>query len=204
MNLRLLLGAAVFAYCGITIAQSDLVVESPANKPAGVNSICPLITVSEIGKLGYDINNPPIDNEIGMPEETSGAPSAIQTDLCFYYADKPNSRKSVSLAIDQFEKMDGILEWLKMKNDQAKTPSTVVTELGDTTCEEGDYPFTVSKTAPRTKETTQFYVACDRIINDRRVSLSIEMPMERAGLPSTTQTKALLDLAVGRLGSIKR
>ena len=131
------------------------------------------------------------------------AVTAIQTDLCFYYADVENSRKSVSLAIDHFEKMDGIVAWLKMKNDQAKTPTTVVTELGDTTCEEGDYPFTVSKTAPRTKEMTQFYVACDRLVNDRRVSLSVEIPADRSGLPSPAQTKALLELAIARLGNAK-
>ena len=50
---------------------------------------------------------------------------------------------------------------------------------------------------------TQFYVACDRLVNDRRVSLSVEIPTDRSGLPSPAQTKALLDLAIGRLGVAK-
>lgn len=202
MNYRFLLSAVAIAYCGLAGAQFE-VTEPVATKPAAAKSICPLLSVADIGKIGYNIISAPRDNEIAMPVEMSGAPTAIQTDLCFYYADVENSRKSVSLAIDHFEKMDGIVAWLKMKNDQAKTPTTVVTELGDTTCEEGDYPFTVSKTAPRSKEMTQFYVACDRLVNDRRVSLSIEMPTDRAGLPSPTQTKALLDIAIGRLGDSK-
>ena len=203
MKIRFSLGLLVIMFSGIACAQIQ-VTEPLAAKPAAANSICPLLSVADIGKIGYNINNTPRDNEIAMPVEMSGAPTAIQTDLCFYYADIENSRKSVSLAIDHFEKMDGIVAWLKKKNDEAKTPTTVVTELGDTTCEEGDYPFTVSKTAPRTKEMTQHYVACDRLVNDRRVSLSIEMPADRAGLPSPAQTKVLLDLAIGRLGDVKR
>ncbi len=202
MQNRHFVGIVVFALCGAVHAQIEVVDSKPA-KPASANSICRLLTPADIGKIGYDINNSPRDNEMSMPVEMSGAPAAIQTDLCFYYADFENSRKSVSLAVDHFEKMEGIVAWLKTKNDEAKTPTTVVTELGDTTCEEGDYPFTVSKTAPRTKEMTQFYVACDRLVNDRRVSLSVEIPMDRSGLPSPAQTKSLLDLAIGRLGNTK-
>ena len=150
------------------------------------------------------ITTSPRDNEMDMSTEMSGAPTPIHTDLCFYYADVENSRKSVSFAIDRFEKMDGIVDWLKMKNDAAKTETTVVTEYGDTICEEGDYPFTVSKTAPRSKEMTQFYVACDRVVDHRRISLSIENPVERTSLPSTTETKALLDLAIGRLNPLQK
>ena len=202
MQTRYFVGLIILLACGAVHAQVELVDAKPAKVPSA-NSVCRLLTPADIVKIGYNINNSPRDNEMSMPVEMSGAPTAIQTDLCFYYADVENSRKSVSLAIDQFEKMDGIVAWLKMKNDQAKTPTTVVTELGDTTCEEGDYPFTVSKTAPRTKEMTQFYVACDRLVNNRRVSLSIEIPTDRNGLPSPAQTKALLDLAVGRLGITK-
>lgn len=202
MQTRFSVGVVVLVLCNLVHAQVELV-DSKSAKPPSANSVCRLLTPSDIGKIGYNINNSPRDNEMNMPVEMSGAPTAIQTDLCFYYADVENSRKSVSLAIDQFEKMDGIVAWLKMKNDQAKTATTVVTELGDTTCEEGDYPFTVSKTAPRTKEMTQFYVACDRLVNDRRVSLSVEIPTDRSGLPSPLQTKALLDLAVSRLGATK-
>ncbi|MBL0075557.1 MAG: hypothetical protein IPP41_06310 [Rhodocyclaceae bacterium] len=202
MRTPLILGLILFTVCFGVQAQIEVVDSQPA-KPPSANSVCRLLTSADIGTIGYNINNSPRDNEVSMPVEMSGAPAAIQTELCFYYADVENSRKSVSLAIDHFEKMDGIVAWLKMKNDQAKTATTVVTELGDTTCEEGDYPFTVSKTAPRSKEMTQFYVACDRLVNDRRVSLSVEIPTDRSGLPSPAQTKALLDLAIGRLGVAK-
>ena len=203
MRNQLLLGFALFVTGGIAQAQIE-VVETKPSAPVNTISLCRLLTAADLIKIGYNITTSPRDNEMDMSTEMSGAPTPIHTELCFYYADAENSRKSVSFAIDRFEKMDGIVDWLKMKNDAAKTETTVVTEYGDTICEEGDYPFTVSKTAPRSKEMTQFYVACDRVVDHRRISLSIENPVERTSLPSTTETKALLDLAIGRLNPLQK
>lgn len=199
---RAILGIALFTGFGLANAQIEVTdAKSPKASPA--TSVCRLLSSKDLKSIGYEIKTPPRDNEMDMTTEMSGAPTPIHTDLCFYYADVDNSRKSVSLAIERYEKMDGMLDWLKMKNEQAKTPTTVVTEFGSTVCEEGDYSVNVSKTAPRSPETTQFYVACDRIIANHRFSLSAENPVTRTGLPTVAETKELLDLAIDRNGKLQ-
>lgn len=202
MRNHAIIGIIILASFSIANAQIE-VIDAKAGKVNSATSACRLLSPKDLKTIGYDITTPPRDNEMDMTTEMSGAPTPIHTDLCFYYANAENSRKSVSLAIERFEKMDGILDWLKMKNDQAKTPTTVATEFGSTVCEEGDYPFTVSKTAPRSDEMTQFYVACDRVIANHRFSLSVEMPVTRTGLPSAAETKNLLDLAIDRNGKLQ-
>lgn len=199
---RAILGIAFISGIGVAHAQIQ-VTDAKSSKANPTTSACRLLSTKDLKAIGYEIKTPPRDNEMDMTTEMSGAPTPIHTDLCFYYADVENSRKSVSLAVERYEKMDGMLDWLKMKNEQAKTPTTVVTEFGSTVCEEGDYPVTVSKTAPRSPETTQFYVACDRVIANHRFSLSVENPVTRTGLPSVAETKELLDLVIDRNGKLR-
>lgn len=183
---------------GLLFAIFSLSAQAESGAPPAL-PICQILADADLGKIGYTLAGEPRANSMDITAERSGAPSDIHSDICFYYSGEAVSRKSVSLVVDRFTKIEGVAAWLKMKSDAAKDDKTLLTEIGDTVCEEGEYSFATTKSGDSSTQPIQHYIACDRLVGHRRISLSIEMPDQRAGLPTPAESNLLLGLAISRL-----
>ena len=180
----------LFAATALMLAFGSTHAATPAataNQPA----VCQLLQTSDIQALGIADHAAPQANVMELTAEQTGAPGSIHAELCFFYAGKQGSRHSLGITVETYERTDGLAEWLNSQNQKSGDKNSVLTQFGETTCEQGSYPFQSANAGTQTL--TQHYVSCDRLTGNQRVSLIVETPDSPSPLPAAQALSDLLN-----------
>lgn len=176
---------AILLLFAITSAQA----QSPS--PASLPAVCRLLQVADIQALGIAEHAAPQANVMELSAEQTGAPGSIHAELCFFYAGQQGSRHSLGVTVETYERTDGLADWLNSQNQKSGDKNSVLTQFGDTTCEQGRYPFQSANAS--SQPLTQHYVSCDRLTGNQRLSLIVETPDSPKPLPTAQRLSDLLN-----------
>lgn len=164
---------------------------------------CPLLERTELSQLGVTDETPFRDS--GMepasgPQEIAG--SHIVSTFCTVDIMTAAGRGAVILAVDRVEgkvTKEQVGNWLKaIEAKLGIEAGAVVSQLGNTTCEAGQYDLPTLLDDGSMKDVSEHYVACDAQVGTRHMSLNIHLPGQDT-VPTMAQTKAILDKSIERL-----
>jgi len=171
---------------------------------------CALIKAGAFAPWGY--GKKPKTRPAARPvnKEVMGSPGDFRSAICNYSSVKGkgnNHAKAAFLVLDTFGNdvtPESIADWLKTMDAKAKSkmdPSEKNEQVtfGETVCETGEYLVVTEQGEP---PTVMHYVACDTQRARNHVALNFEWPGDGPRLPTSAQTKALLDEAVARLPNL--
>ena len=186
--MRINLAATMFL-----LAISSAHAEVPAS--ASLPAICRLLQPADIQAIGIADYAAPQANVMELTAEQTGAPGSIHAELCFFYAGQQGSRHSLGITVETYERTEGLADWLSGQNQKSGDKNSLLTQFGDTTCEQGSYPFQSAKTDnnPSAQPLTQHYISCDRLTVNQRLSLIVETPDSPAPLPVAQALSDLLN-----------
>ena len=182
--------------------------EQPVQEKAQtLGNPCTLIKAGAFAPWGYGEKPRTQPSSRPVKKEVMGSPGDFRSAVCNYSSVKGkgnNHRKAAFLVLETFGNEvtpESISDWLKTMDAKAKSkmdPSEKNEHVtfGDTVCETGEYSVVTEHQAP---PTIMHYVACDRQLARNHVALNFEWPGKGPKLPTSAQTKALLDQAVASL-----
>lgn len=190
--MKIKFAAAIFLFA-ISLAQAAP--PGAASQPA----VCRLLQPADILALGIAEYAAPQANVMELTAEQTGAPGSIHAELCFFYAGQQGSRHSLGITVETYERTEGLAEWLSSQNQKSGDKNSVLTQFGQTTCEQGSYPFQSSKAGEQPLR--QHYVSCDQLTGNQRLSLIVETPDSAQMLPRaqvlSDQLSTLLQRSAG-------
>ncbi|MCK9283079.1 MAG: hypothetical protein M0P39_02230 [Rhodocyclaceae bacterium] len=180
---------------------ADVSASLPAELPAAPSlNACKLLAADALAAWGFGAEPAARADSRVIDKDHVASPGNVRADICSFDNDKEKLPARAFLVVESFTDDvtgDAVAGWLKTVSDKIKPADKLgETRIGDATCETGNYPVA---TKAGEDPVTLHFVACDRQAGRRHVSFNFEWPGADPKLPSTNETKALLDQAIASL-----
>ena len=177
--------ACLFAPGATALAQTSASHDAPL--------ACRSLQASDLAGLDYDISQPN-GNALKLTPAQSGAPSAVQVQMCFFYTGSARLL-SVNVIVERYADANGVREWLDENNRRAMEKSARIEQIGDVTCEHGETLDRIDGTVRKLR-----YLACDQLIGAQRIGIGFERSGDDIALPTPARAAQIVERLVARIG----
>lgn len=169
---------------------------------ADTDMSCPLLERAELSLLGVTEASPFRDSGTDWAASPSELPNShVVSAFCTVDLVTPRGRGAVILAVDRVEgkvTKEQVGDWLRAVDaSQGVEAGAVVSKLGNTTCEAGQYTLPTLMGDGAIRDVGERYVACDAQVGTHHMSLNIHVPVGDFA-PTMEQAKAILDKSIER------
>lgn len=169
------------------------------------NDLCSLLDLQDFQSVGVAKDTSLISmgwNQAETPKEIPD--SKLWSNICTASIMSKEGGTYVALGFDGFEgnvTVQQVSDWLKsVASSDTKQTEAAIVKVDDASCESGQYDLPAKQADGSSSNTVVHYVACDRQVDTRHISLNVGVPEGKKDvLPSPEQTKALLDKSIARM-----
>lgn len=170
--------------------------------------VCELLTNHEIASWYPEQTSRPEGHTQMLAKGSGGSPFPFRASTCFRPGSEAPLRGESFVMIESFPadaSMEEVTAWMAkmdaLEDGRKGYEGLQQTKVDGATCETGQYaqPQPADPKQKHKPDHTFYYVACDKVQGLHHVTVNLQWPDDKAHLPSTAQTKALLDLAASRL-----
>jgi hypothetical protein len=204
---RLRLGAPFFLAHSSRLRMKNLLLMAllaglsvPAAAETQLVDACSLLTPQDLSPWYPKTNE--VRTPIEVPAGAAGAPIAFHADSCMHPASRAEGSGEVVMTVETYPAkapMGKVAAWLKSLDANPPKDGEVQglkrVQVGKAVCESGHY----TQKDRDQNDVVYHYVACDQLVKNHHVALTLEWPTDPAKLPSVAQAKGLLDLMLSRL-----
>jgi len=177
----------------------------PSEAPATGVDVCKLLRPDALQPWGFGSAMRVQPAHQDLPKDKIGTPSDLSADICNLSSAEKDFTGAAFLVVESFApgvSPEAVGEWLTKADKKAKASAkanddkSTEVKVDGATCESGEYPTVLKEGEP---PVTLHFVACDRQVGARHISMNFEWPGEGATLPSPAEVKTLLDTAIAGL-----